>query len=78
MRKAILVLNSIQEKREKFIYNLKHLRNLNNFTQQEIANFLHIERSTYTKYETGVAAPSIYLLKELADLYNCSMDAFFK
>lgn len=78
MGKAVLLLNSNEEKIETFIYNLKHLRNLKKLTQQEIANFLHIERSTYTKYETGDATPSIYLLNELANFYNCSMDDFFK
>lgn len=78
MKKALVLNSNENEKREKLIDNLKILRNYNNFTQQQIADFLKVTRTTYTKYETGCSTPSIYVLKELADLYNCSLDEFFK
>lgn len=78
MKKALVLNSNENERREKLIDNLKILRNYNNFSQQQIADFLKVSRITYTNYETGRSKPSIYVLKELADLYNCSLDEFFK
>lgn len=59
----------------------EHLRDLrfdNGYTQAEVANLLHIDRTTYTKYETGVSEPDIKMLKKLCDVfevdYNTLMD----
>ncbi|HEP1430902.1 TPA: helix-turn-helix transcriptional regulator, partial [Streptococcus pyogenes] len=36
-----------------FSERLKELRQLNNFTQQELADYLDVSRVTYTNYERG-------------------------
>lgn len=43
-------------------------------TQQEIADYLSIERGSYAKYETGANTPPLPTIIKLADLYRCSID----
>lgn len=43
-------------------------------TQQQIADYLNIERGSYAKYETGANTPTTENLIKLADLYHCSLD----
>ena len=54
--------------------NLKLLRNAFGYTQAEIAEELHIARSTYTLYELGKKLPSTDMLVDLAALYNVRLD----
>ncbi len=42
-------------------------------TQQNIADVLGIDRTTYTFYETGVSKPSLVTLAKLADIYNVTV-----
>ncbi len=41
-------------------------------SQRQVAEALNIERSTYTKYETGSTEPSLAMLVKLAAIYNVS------
>lgn len=43
------------------------------YTQQKIADYLHIERSTYARYETG-RKPEIDTVALLAELYGISIN----
>lgn len=43
-------------------------------TQQDVANWLGIERSTYGKYETGGSEPTFDTLCRLADFFNVSVE----
>ena len=52
---------------------LKSLRESKGLSQQQVAELLNIERTTYVKYETGVINPS-RKLTDLAKLYNVSVD----
>lgn len=53
---------------------IKALREDNDLTQQQMANFLHISQATYSRYETGdLDLPSAVLIK-LAAFYNVSID----
>lgn len=54
--------------------SLKKVRKEHNLTQQDIANILGIDRTTYTFYETGKTPPSYFTLRRLANAYNCSLD----
>lgn len=56
---------------------LKLLRTISGLVQEDVADYLGIARSTYTYYETGKTSPSIYMLYELAKLYNVTIDVFF-
>ena len=52
---------------------LQKMRKERKFTHQNIADFLGVERSTYTYYEIGRRCPSTSTLKKLANLYGVSM-----
>lgn len=45
-----------------------------NLTQQQVADKLKIDRSTYTYYETGKTKPSIFTLMELAKIFEVPID----
>lgn len=51
---------------------LKKLRENSGYTQQQVANALSIERSTYTYYEIGKTTPDINTLIKLAKIFNVS------
>ncbi len=53
---------------------LKIIRKANKFTQQELADAIGIERSTYASYETGRNKPDVVLLKRIADVFGVSSD----
>lgn len=54
--------------------NLKNLRKINKKTQQEIADYLNLNQTSYGRYELETSEPSIETLKKLADYYNVSLD----
>ncbi|WP_196940658.1 helix-turn-helix domain-containing protein [Sphingobacterium pedocola] len=54
---------------------MKYLRARKGRSQQELANDLGITRSRYSKYEYGLAEPSIVLLAKLAEYYRITLDA---
>ncbi len=53
--------------------SLKKVRKEHKLTQQDIADVLGIDRSTYTFYETGKTMPSIKTLHALSNIYNVTM-----
>lgn len=52
-------------KNSSFALRLKQHRELCRLTQQQVADILNINRTTYTKYETGVSEPSHEVLRKL-------------
>ena len=44
-------------------------------TQQQVADALKINRTTYTKYETGVSEPSHELLGKIVKMFGIDYDA---
>lgn len=54
---------------------LRSYRKENNYTQQRIADYLGIDRSTYAKYESS-RKPELDVIIKLAALYNISVDEF--
>lgn len=63
------------EKEEKKIQNkvrlrVKQLRLGSNKTQEEIAKYLDVDKSTYNKYENGKRKFNNDVVKQLADYYN--------
>lgn len=52
---------------------LRQIRVEHKLTQQNIADVLGIDRTTYTFYETGVSKPSLVALAKLADIYNVTV-----
>ncbi|WP_159459751.1 helix-turn-helix transcriptional regulator [Scatolibacter rhodanostii] len=49
---------------------LRKLRLKAGYTQQNLADALNINRSTYTYYETGKTTPDIHTLKSLAQILD--------
>lgn len=49
----------LEEIQRNFIINLRFLRKKQEYTQQEIADRLGINRTTYTKWEKGVCEPGL-------------------
>lgn len=53
---------------------LKELRNEKKKNQVDIANYLNIQRQTYSSYETNGSMPSIDNLRKLANYFGVSSD----
>ncbi|AGK96363.1 response regulator [Clostridium pasteurianum] len=53
---------------------LKKLRKINNLTQDDIAKYLGIGRTTVSQYESGETLPSTPNIIKLAKLYNVTTD----
>ena len=53
---------------------LKKLRGEKELTQKDLADKLHVTFQTVSKWENDENEPDITTLKELAKLYNCSVD----
>ena len=54
--------------------HLRRWRQARGYTQQQMANFLTIHRTTYPKYETNAADPSLETLCRIAALLECTTD----
>ncbi|MFA6352353.1 MAG: helix-turn-helix transcriptional regulator, partial [Bacteroidales bacterium] len=58
--------------------NIKLLRKRRKRTQDEVAAFLGLKRSTYSGYENQVAEPGIEELIKFADYFRISMDTLVR
>ena len=54
--------------------NIRNLREDNDKTQKEIADYLNIKQTTYSKYERGKINIPIDVFIKLADYYTVSID----
>ena len=54
--------------------NLKELRKKNKKSQKEIADYIGVTQSNYSKYEQGTIEPNINQICLLAKLYNTTTD----
>ncbi len=57
--------------------NLKSLREANNFTQEQVATYLSVNRSAYANYETGDREAPIEVLEKACSLFGCEMELLF-
>lgn len=53
---------------------IRELRNDNDLSQEQIANFLGIKQTVYSRYETGKNEMKIEYLAKLAEYYGVSAD----
>lgn len=53
---------------EVFAENLRRFRTEKGYTQGELADMLNINRTTLTKYETGVTEPDFERLKLICEI----------
>jgi len=58
--------------------NLKLLRKANGFTQLKVVEFLGVERSTYSNYESGEREAPLEVLEKVADLFGCDLALLFE
>ena len=58
--------------------NLKLLRKTMGMTQDKLASFLGISRSTYSSYENGRREPSMNVLGKIADLAGCDLATLYE
>lgn len=63
--------------------NLRRLRNEHIMTQDQLVAKLNllginVNRSTYSRYETGELNIPVSTIVALRDIYKCSYDEFFK
>jgi len=59
------------------MYNISQFKKLrlgNGMTQKQVADCLHMDRSTYAYYELGQTKPTIEFLLGLARLYGISLN----
>ena len=54
--------------------NIRNLREDNDKTKKELAEYLNIKQTTYSKYELGKINIPIEMLIKLADFYDVSLD----
>ncbi len=57
-----------------FFKRIHDLRNDNDLTQQQVADYLMCNRQVYARYERGVREIPVSMLIKLAKLYNVSID----
>ncbi len=55
---------------------LRFVREKFGYTQQQVANALNIDRSTYSYYETGKTSPDITTLLALSEIFSIGVDEF--
>lgn len=60
-----------------FADTLKKYRFEHNLSENEISSLLGVLPETYSKYENGDDLPSYTLLKQMSDLFNCSVEELF-
>ena len=53
---------------------LRNFRKINQLTQQQVADALNLNRTTYTYYENGITEPSIDTLHKLIKILGISYD----
>jgi transcriptional regulator with XRE-family HTH domain len=53
---------------------LKELRTHKNITQQELADYLKVNRNAISRYETGEREPDIEMLIKISDFFEVSVD----
>ncbi len=54
--------------------NIRNLREDNDIKQVEIAKYLNVKQTTYSKYELGKINIPIEVFIKLADFYDVSVD----
>lgn len=60
--------------RQAFCRKLRNLRQYYGLSQQDLADCLRIDRSTYASYEIGRSMPSLESIKRIAEFLHVSSD----
>lgn len=54
--------------------NIRNLREDHDLTQKQVADYLHITQTNYSKYELGKVNIPVEVFIKLADFYSVSVD----
>ena len=55
--------------------NISMLRNVNGYSQEEVAEKIGISRQAYAKWEKGETVPDVERCQKLAELYGVTIDS---
>lgn len=55
--------------------NIAMLRNVNGYSQEEVAEKIGISRQAYAKWEKGESVPDVERCQKLAELYGVTIDS---
>lgn len=55
--------------------NISRLRNVNGYSQEEVAEKIGISRQAYAKWEKGETIPDVERCQKLAELYEVTIDS---
>ena len=58
--------------------NLVMLRNINGYSQEEVADKIGISRQAYARWENGATIPDIEKCRILAELYEVTLDSLVR
>ena len=58
--------------------NLKKIRELSGFTQEEVAKSIGVERSTYSNQEWGIREIPYHVLENVSNLFGCEAFVLFE
>ena len=53
---------------------LKEIRTQKGITQEELANKVGVQNTAICNYEVGIREPSLYTLKRIATVLECTVD----
>ena len=57
---------------------IKKFRESRKMTQQDLAAYLGVSRSSVAAWETGLAYPRVEILIKLSELFGCTIDELVK
>ena len=57
-----------------YFRRLEELRHDSDMTQQQVADYLHLKREVYRRYEKGIHELPVWALIKLTELYGVSSD----
>lgn len=58
--------------------NLRKIRGISGFTQEQVAKSVGIERSAYSNYEAGTREVPYDVIERISDLFGCEPFLFFE
>lgn len=74
MPRLLYNVEKIGEVLDMVFENIRNLREDNDKTQQEVADYLNVKQTTYSKYELGKINIPVDVFIKLADYYGVSVD----
>lgn len=64
----------MESKKNSLSFKLETFRKNKGLTQKDVADILKVNRTTYTKYETGVTEPNISALRKLSEIFEVDLN----